>query len=83
VSTLLGAAGGRHCITVELPASVVDALPHSRMQHTVDWPHMWRPGDPVAVETADGIQYAGLVLEVSHATRAVLIELDHLDPWEA
>ena len=79
MSTLLGAGGGCHYIDVPLPADVLTALPHGRMQHLADWPRMWRPGDLVDVTTTDGISYAGVVLEVSLATRAVLIELDKAD----
>ena len=76
----MGTGGAAHDIIIGLTASVVEALPHCRLQHRVDWPHMWHPGDLVAVETSDGISYAGMVLDVSGRTRAVLIELDHVDP---
>jgi hypothetical protein len=80
VSTLLGAGGGSHDIDVALRAKVIEALPHCRLQHVVDWPHLWRVGDLVAVTTSDGVSYSGMVLDVSPRTRAILIELDHLDP---
>ncbi len=79
MSTLLGSGGGCHDIAVSLRAAVVEALPHNRLQHRVDWPHLWQRGDHVAVETSDGMRYLGMVLDVSFATRAVLIELDHAD----
>ena len=79
MSTLLGTGGGCHYVTVPLAAAVVEALPHNRLQHRVDWPHLWHPGDHVAVETSDGMRYAGMVLDVSGRTKAVLIELDHAD----
>ena len=79
MSTLRGTGGGVHDITVSLAADVITALPHGRMQHRVDWPHLWQPGDHVSVMSSDGQRYLGMVLDVSYATRAVLIELDHAD----
>ena len=79
MSTLLGSGGAAHDIAVSLRAKVVDALPHGRLQYLADWPHMWHPGDLVTITTSDGVWYAGMVLDVSPSTRAVLIELDKAD----
>jgi len=62
-----------HDIVVEMTAAEVDSAPYSRISHRVDWPHMWTPGDHVAVETTDGRHYDGTVIDVSRLTRAVLI----------
>jgi len=76
VSSRLSAAGGSHAITVDMPSGVLDSLPYGRLQHRVDWPHLWKPGDNVSILSSDDRRYVGMVLDVSMVKKTILIELD-------
>lgn len=70
-----GRATGRHAIDVPETSAEVLARSHALIEHAVDWPHMWHPGDRVHITLSDGQEYVGGVLSVSAATKKVLIEL--------
>lgn len=78
MSTKLGAAGGMHDIDVDKTAAELEKSPHCRFAHPVhrNFLHLWRAGDIVSVQTSDSKRYQGMVLDVSHLTSAVLIELN-------
>ena len=77
MSTLLSRGEvGRHDITVDRTASELERVTHGRFTHPVDWPHLWRAGDLVAIVTSDGLRYVGMALDVSGLTSSVLIEID-------
>ena len=76
MSGILSRSGGAHAITVDMASDVLEALPHGRLQHHVDWPHLWKPGDNVAILSSDDRRYVGMVLDVSMVRKTILIELD-------
>lgn len=65
----------RHRIDVPERATDLVSRTHALIEHAVQWPHMWHPGDRVDVTLADGGTYPGAVLSVSETTKKVLIEL--------
>jgi hypothetical protein len=69
---------GYHDIDTEIDSGVLEHLPHALMEHHAFQPHMWRAGDYVVVNTADGRRYEGHALEVSNATGNVLIQLENI-----
>lgn len=67
--------GNHHDIDVKWTLAELSALAQGRFSYTVSHPTLWRKGDTVLVTTRDRQQVNGLVLDVSHRTRAVLIEM--------
>lgn len=76
MSTRLGASGNGHDIDVGQTASELESAVHGRFTYPVDWPQLWHTGDSVAILSSDRHRFVGMVLDVSHITKAVLIELN-------
>lgn len=66
----------RHYVDVPETTEDIARRSHALVEHHVDWPHMWHPGDRVEVCLSDGaLPYAAVVLAVSTSTKKVLIQL--------
>lgn len=74
VSKLPGVAA-RHYVEVHETSAAVLGRTQALVEHPVDWPHLWHPGDRVHITLSDGEEYAGGVLAVSAVTKKVLIQL--------
>ncbi len=62
---------------VDVPETTSDLVSrsHALIEHAVQWPHMWRPGDRVEVTLADGDTYPAACIAGCEFTKKVLIEL--------
>ena len=78
-----GRTVGRHAIDIVESAGDIVLRSFVTVEHSVAWPHMWHPGDPVTATLADGLTCPGVVLAVSEETAKVLIQLGHSIAHEA
>lgn len=76
MSTRISGSESDHQIVAAQTSGQLDNAPYGRFSYLARHPHLWYQGDRVAILSADGKHYAGLVVDVSRVTSAVLIEME-------